>query len=143
MNYKKEDLKPLTKYYFEKPIELLVWNDKNDNIQPRKMKVIGFAPEEGKWIVPLNFGDGAEPYYFDHAADIPKDWTPYTEPKEIPIFDCEVGKQYRVVGCCGMDFDRIMFCTKSEPATGTILFGDTMDDKKCIGTAWIHHVYTC
>lgn len=142
MNYTKKDLKPIDKYYFDEPIEKLVWNDSQD-IEPRKMVVAGFAPEMGKWMVLINLGDGADVHYFDHAADIPCDWTPYKEPKEIPFFECEVGKTYRVVGNCGMDFNRKMVCVVSEPATGKILFGDSMSDKKCIGTAWIDHVYTC
>jgi len=142
MNYTKEMLiKHELKEWPGKAMELLIWND-NDNIQPQKLLVTGMQTGDKPWLVPLNFGDGAEEYGFQHAALIPDDWTPYKEPKEIPFFDAEIGKQYRVIGNCGMDFNRIMFCVKKNKE-GQPLFGDTMDDKKCIGTAWIDHVYTC
>jgi len=143
MNYTKDDLKPIRKFYFDKPIEKLVWNDR-DQHAPRKMVVTGFAPEEGKWIVPINLGDGADDYLYDHAADIPANWTPYQEPKEIPMFDCEVGKSYRVVGRIkGVEFDRIMVCKKTDFANEVVLFGKSIEDPNPIGFHWITHVYTC
>ena len=142
MNYTKQDLKPIGKYHFEKPVEKLVWNDRDD-IQPRKLWVTGFDASTGKWLALINLGDGADDWPFDHAADIPSDWKPYKEPTEIPFFDCKEGETYRVVGNCGMDFDRKMVCVVCDLANNKVLFGDSMNDKKLIGTAWINHVYTC
>jgi len=139
MNYTGKDLTEITRWPGKEQY-LLVWND-HDGIQPRKLLVTGMCIGDHPWIVPIRLQDGVEDFYFQHAAEVPADWTPYENPREIPFFDAEVGKQYRVVGNCGMDFDRIMYCVRMNPE-GYPLFGNTMDDKKCIGTAWIDHVYT-
>ena len=142
MNYSAKDLKPLTRWDGQ-PTELLVWNDDWPDTPPMKRRVIGMQIASKPWIAEIHLQDGTDTMSYQHAAEIPDDWTPYQEPKEIPFIDCEVGKVYRVVGNCGMDFDRKMMCVVSELETGRVLFGDNMDDKKLIGTAWIDHVYTC
>jgi len=143
MNYTKEMLLPkeLKKWPGEAK-ELLVWNDADDNIQPRKMLVTGMQIGAKPWLVPLNFGDGAEEYGFDHVAEIPKDWTPYKEPEEIPVFDAEIGKQYRVIGKSGMNFNRILYCVAFK-SHGHPLFGETMKSSKLIGDEFVTHLYTC
>jgi len=142
MNYTREMLLPKElKKWPGAAKQLLVWNDDNP-LQPRKMLVTGMQIGDKPWLVPLNFGDGAEEYGFQHAAEIPKDWTPYKEPEEIPIFDAEVGKQYRVVGTSGMPFDRVMYCVRFKCA-GHPLFGETPDSEKLIGDDLVQHLFTC
>lgn len=138
MNYTAKDLKEARK--FEGKKYMLTWDD--NGYPPEKRLVVGMQIGDHPWITEAFLQDGTTNFYWQHAAAIPEDWTPYREPKEIPFFDAEIGKKYRVVGNCGMDFDRIMYCVKKNEE-GHPLFGDSMDDKKCVGTAWIHHVYTC
>lgn len=124
------------------PMEILAWNE-IDVSEPAKYKLLGVRPGiEKPWIVEVYYQDGADRSYKQHIAKIPEDWTPYVNPKQIPLFDCEVGQRYRVKGVCGMDFDRIMYCVQADPQKG-YLFSDTMKDGKRIGDRWINEVYTC
>ena len=144
MNYTKEQLAAeyLLREWDGKEMEVLCWNDEQKH-QPNKYKLSSVRPgDEKPWIVEVYFQDGKDYMGFQHAAKVPRDWTKYVEPKEIPLFECEYGKRYRVQGVCGMDFDRIMFCVKADPKEG-YLFSDSIDSDKRIGDRWITHVYTC
>lgn len=146
MNYTKDDLIDkdyLIKDWDGKSMEVLAWNN-DQQYEPCKYQLIGvhYGEDGLKWVVKVYYQDGWDKAYKDFVARVPTDWTPYIEPKQIPLFECEVGKRYRVKGVCGMDFDRIMYCVQADPNKG-YLFGTTMDDKKLIGDAWINEVYIC
>ena len=144
MNYTKEQLATnfLLRSWDGKPKEVLCWND-DTRYQPDRYKLVGVRPGEKRpWIVEVYYQDGTDTAYFQHAANIPADWTKYVEPKEIPLFECEYGKCYRVTGICGMEFDRIMFCVKANPTEG-YMFADSIDSEKRLSDHWINHVYTC
>ena len=139
MNYTAKDLKEVTRYP-RAAKWMLTWND--NGCPPDKNLVVGMQIGKYPWITEAYLQDGTTYCYWQHAAEIPEDWTPYQEPKEIPFFKAEVGKKYRVVGNCGMDFDRIMICIKKNEE-GNPLFGDSMDDKNSVGITYIKHIYTC
>ena len=147
MNYLPKDLEEVKKFPGTTKW-MLTWDD--NGRPPEKRLVVGMQIGDHPWITEAWLQDGTSNFYWQHAAEIPEDWTPYKEPKEIAFFEVEVGKKYRVVGDCGRKFDEIMYCVNKN-AEGYPIFSDNKcnkkcDDncsKKCVGTSWIQHVYTC
>ena len=75
MNYSAKDLKPLTRWDGQ-PKELLVWNDDWPDTPPMKRRVIGMEIASKPWIAEIYLQDGTDTMSYQHAAEIPNDWTP-------------------------------------------------------------------